>query len=151
VRTRGIELATEWNPLPSWRLQLNASRMWVDAGDNTAYDGNTLLYGSSPKYQGGLRSSYNFTPDRQFDLWLRRIGGLAHSDPYRGTSLATPIAARTELDLRFAEQLGDSLELSLTLQNLLSKNEIQFHPDYSPTLPVVPQRTIYLKAVWHDR
>lgn len=151
VRTRGVELATEWNPLPSWRLQLNASRMWVDAGENTAYDGNTLLYGSSPKYQGGLRSSYNLTADRQFDLWLRRIGGLAHSDQYRGTSLATPIAARTELDLRFAEQVSDSLELSLTLQNLLSKNEIQFHPDYSPTLPVVPQRTIYLKAVWHDR
>lgn len=151
VRTRGVELSTEWNPLPVWRLQVNASRMWVDAGDNTAYDPHTLQYGSSPKYQGGVRSSYNFTPDHQFDLWLRRIGGLAYSDQNRGASLAAPIAARTELDLRFAEQVDESLELSLTFQNLLSKNEIQFHPDYSPTLPVVPQRTIYLKALWHEK
>jgi hypothetical protein len=61
-----------------------------------------------------------------------------------------PVAARTELDLRYAEQVTPSLELSLTLQNLLSKQEIQFQPDYIPTLPVVPQRTIYLKALWRD-
>jgi iron complex outermembrane receptor protein len=151
VRTRGVELSTEWNPLPVWRLQLNASRMWMDAGANTPYDPNTLQYGSSPKYQGGLRSSYNLTADRQFDLWLRRVGGLAYSDQNRGTSLATSIAARTELDLRFAQHVSESLELSLTFQNLLSKNAIQFHPDYSPTLPVVPQRTIYLKALWHGK
>lgn len=150
VRTRGLELSTEWNPLPTWRLQLNASRMWVDAGTDTPYAANTLMYGSSPKYQGSLRSSYNLTPDRQFDLWLRRIGGLAHASDYGGVSAMTPVSARTELDLRFAEQINDSLELSLTFQNLLSKNEIQFHPDYMPSLAVVPQRTIYLKALWHD-
>ncbi|MBI4809225.1 MAG: TonB-dependent receptor [Nitrosomonadales bacterium] len=151
VRTRGVELSTEWNPLTAWRLQLNASRMWVDAGTNTTHAPNTLLYGSSPKYQGSLRSSYNLTADRQFDLWLRRIGGLAHASDYGGTSAMTPVAARTELDLRFAEQVNESLELSLTFQNLLSKQEIQFHPDYMPTLPVVPQRAIYLKALWRDR
>ncbi|MBI5007894.1 MAG: TonB-dependent receptor [Nitrosomonadales bacterium] len=151
VRTRGVELSTEWNPLPVWRLQLNASRMWVDAGNNTRYEANTLLYSSSPKYQGSLRSSYNLSTDSQFDLWLRRIGGLAHASDYGGPSAMTPVAARTELDLRFAEQVNESLELSLTLQNLLSKSEIQFHPDYMPTQPVVPQRTIYLKALWHDR
>lgn len=150
VRTRGLELSTEWNPLNAWRLQLNASRMWVDAGADTPYDANTLLYGSSPKYQGSLRSSYNLTPDRQVDFWLRRIGGLSHASDYGGTSAMTPVAARTELDLRFAEQVNDSLELSLTFQNLLSKQNIQFHPDYMPSLAVVPQRTIYLKALWHD-
>jgi hypothetical protein len=55
------------------------------------------------------------------------------------------------LDLRFSEQVNESLELSLTLQNLLSKQQLQFYPDYSPSLPVVPQRTIYLKALWHGR
>ncbi|MBI5890007.1 MAG: TonB-dependent receptor [Nitrosomonadales bacterium] len=149
VRTRGVELTSEWNPLPVWRLQVNASRMWMDAGAGTPYAPDALQYGSSPKYQGALRSSYNLSPDRQFDLWLRRIGGLSHADQNRGASLAAPIAARTELDLRFAEQVNESLELSLTFQNLLSRNEIQFHPDYSPTLPVVPQRTVYLKALWH--
>jgi iron complex outermembrane receptor protein len=151
VRTRGVELSTEWNPLSVWRLQLNASRMWVDAGANASYDASSLLYGSSPKYQGSLRSSYNLTSDRQFDLWLRRIGGLDYADQNRGTSLAAPIAARTELDLRFAEQVSDTLELSLALQNLLSKDEVQFHPDWMPSLTVVPQRTVYLKALWHVR
>jgi len=151
VRTRGLELSTEWSPLPVWRLQLNASHMRVDAGENTPYTSNTLLYGSSPKYQGSLRSSYNLNADLQFDFWLRRIGGLEHVADYGGASAMTPIAARTELDLRFAEQVTSALELSLVLQNLLSKQEIQFHPDYMPSLPVVPQRTIYLKALWHDR
>lgn len=150
ARTRGVELATEWNPMSDWRLQLNASRMWLDAGAGTSYESNALLYGSSPRYQGSLRSSYNLTADRHFDLWLRRIGGLSRTSAYNGSVGMKPVAARTELDLRYAEQVTPSLELSLTLQNLLSKQEIQFQPDYIPTLPVVPQRTIYLKALWRD-
>jgi iron complex outermembrane receptor protein len=150
VRTRGLELATEWNASSSWRLQLNASRLWLDAGANTRFDENSLLYGSSPKYQSSLRSSYNITPTRHFDLWFRRIGGFAYTGYFSGTS-RTPVNWRNELDLRLAEQVSESLELSLTLQNLLSKNQLQFYPDYMPSLPVVPQRTIYLKALWHGR
>lgn len=147
VRTRGVELSTEWNPSSVWRLQLNASRMWLDGGP----DDKGVIYGNSPHYQASLRSSYNLTPDRQFDLWLRRIGSLSNTGYFSGLSGTTPIAARNELDLRFAEQVSESLELSLTLQNLLSKNQLQFYPDYMPSLPVVPQRTIYLKALWHGR
>ncbi len=147
VRTRGLELSTEWNPMPDWRMQINASRLWVDGGpDNTG-----VVYGNSPKYQGSIRSSYNFTPDRHFDLWLRRIGGLTTTSAIYGSLGATPVPARTELDLRFAEQVNESLELSLTMQNLLSKQQLQFYPDYMPSLPIVPQRTIYLKALWHGR
>jgi iron complex outermembrane receptor protein len=146
VRTRGLELSTEWNPRPDWRLQLNGSRMWLDGGaDNTS-----VVYGNSPGYQGSLRSSYNITEDRHFDLWLRRIGGLSTTSTIYGTLGATPVGARTELDLRLSEQVSRSLELSLTLQNLLSKQQLQFYPDYMPALPVVPQRTIYLKALWRD-
>jgi iron complex outermembrane receptor protein len=147
VRTRGIELSTEWAPLPDWRLQINASRMLLDGGP----DHSGVIYGSSPGYQGSIRSSYNLTQDRHFDLWLRRIGGLSNTGFFSGSPGPTPIAPRNELDLRFAEQVNDSLELSLTLQNLLSKQQLQFYPDYSPSLPIVPQRTIYLKALWHGR
>jgi iron complex outermembrane receptor protein len=147
VRTRGVELSTEWTPLSDWRLQINASRMWLDGGPNN----NGVVYGNSPNYQGSIRSSYNFTADRHFDLWLRKIGGLSNTGFFSGTQGPTPISARTELDLRFAEQVSESLELSLTLQNLLSKQQLQFYPDYSPSLPIVPQRTIYLKALWHGR
>jgi iron complex outermembrane receptor protein len=147
VRTRGIELSTEWTPLSDWRLQINASRMLLDGGP----DNSGVIYGSSPGYQGSIRSSYNLTQDRHFDLWLRRIGGLSNTGFFSGAPGPTPIAPRNELDLRFSEQVNESLELSLTLQNLLSKQQLQFYPDYSPSLPVVPQRTIYLKALWHGR
>ena len=147
VRTRGIELSTEWAPLSDWRLQINASRMWLDGGP----DNSGVVYGNSPRYQGSIRSSYNFTPDRHFDLWLRKIGGLSNTGFFSGSPGSTPIPARNELDLRFAEQVNEALELSLTLQNLLSKQQLQFYPDYSPSLPVVPQRTIYLKALWHGK
>ncbi|MFZ2163482.1 MAG: TonB-dependent receptor plug domain-containing protein [Sideroxyarcus sp.] len=147
VRTRGLELSTEWNPMSDWRLQINASRLWLDGGtDNTS-----VVYGNSPKYQGSVRSSYNFTPDRHFDLWLRRVGSLTTTSSIYGSLGATPAPGRTELDLRFAEQVTESLEISLTLQNLLSKQQLQFYPDYMPSLPVVPQRTIYLKALWHGK
>jgi hypothetical protein len=82
---------------------------------------------------------------------LRRIGSLSNTGFFSGSPGPTPIAPRNELDLRFSEQVSESLELSLTLQNLLSKQQLQFYPDYSPSLPVVPQRTIYLKALWHGR
>jgi iron complex outermembrane receptor protein len=147
VRTRGLEISTEWNAASDWRLQANASRMWLDGGrDNTS-----VVYGNSPRYQGSIRSSYNITPDRHFDIWLRRIGGLTTTSAIYGSLGAAPVPARNELDLRYAEQVNEALELSLTLQNLLSKNQLQFYPDYMPTLPVVPQRTIYLKALWHGR
>lgn len=147
VRTRGIELSTEWNPLPDWRLQINASRMWLDGGP----DNSGVVYGNSPNYQGSIRSSYNITEDQHFDLWWRRIGSLSDSGFISGSPGPTPINARTELDLRYAEQVNEVLELSLTLQNLLSKNQLQFYPDYMPSLPVVPQRTIYMKALWRIR
>ena len=146
VRTRGLELSTEWTPSSDWRLQVNASRMWLDGGS-----GDSVVYGNSPNYQGSIRSSYNLTPDRHFDLWLRRIGGLTNTGYFSGISGTVPVPARNELDLRFAEQVNESLELSLTLQNLLSKQQLQFYPDYMPSLPVVPQRTVYLKALWHGR
>jgi iron complex outermembrane receptor protein len=151
VRTRGLELSTEWNPSTTWRLQFNTSRLWMDAGENNSYTANSVIYGNSPHYQSSLRSSYNITQNRQFDLWLRRIGGMDYGGYFSGVTGATPINARTELDLRFAEQVNESLELSLNLQNLLSKNQLQFYPDLIPSLPVVPQRTIYLKALWHGR
>ncbi len=146
VRTRGLELSTEWTPATDWRLQLNASRMWLDGGS-----GDNVVYGNSPNYQGSIRSSYNFTPERHFDLWLRRTGGLSNPGYFSGITGTATIAARNELDLRFAEQVDESLEISLVLQNLLSKQQLQFYPDYMPSMPVVPQRTIYLKAVWHVR
>jgi outer membrane receptor protein involved in Fe transport len=146
VRTRGLELSTEWNPAADWRLQLNASRMWLDGGS-----GDNVVYGNSPNYQGSIRSSYNITPERHFDFWLRRIGGLSNPGYFSGITGTPTIAARNELDLRFAEQVDESLEVSLVLQNLLSKQQLQFYPDYMPSMPVVPQRTIYLKAVWHGR
>lgn len=146
VRTRGLELSTEWNPRPDWRLQFNASRMWLDGGDNDT----SVVYGNSPGYQGSLRSSYNLTEDSQFDLWLRRVGGLSTTSTIYGSLAATPAGARTELDLRFAQQVSRTLELSLTLQNLLSKQQLQFYPDYMPALPVVPQRAVYVKALWRD-
>ncbi|MFH0935213.1 MAG: TonB-dependent receptor, partial [Pseudomonadota bacterium] len=132
VRTRGLELSTEWNPRADWRLQFNASRMWLDGGD----DNTSVVYGNSPTYQAAIRSSYNITEDRHFDLWLRRIGDLSTTSTIYGSLGAKPVGARTELDLRFSEQVSRSLELSLTLQNLLSKRQLQFYPDYMPALPV---------------
>lgn len=147
VRTRGLELSTEWTPASNWRLQINASRMWLDGGP----DHVGVVYGNSPNYQGSIRSSYDFTPDRHFDLWLRRVGGLPDSGFFSGAPGTTPIGARNELDLRYAEQVSEALELSLTLQDLLSRQQLQFYPDYMPSLPIVPQRTIYLRALWRIR
>ncbi len=148
VRTRGVELSTEWRPLSYWRLQLNASRMWLDGGP---VQQSTIVYGSSPSYQGSLRSSLDISERQRFDLWWRRVGGL----PGRGNGAwpvaAAPIAARTELDLHYAVQATKSWEVSLTAQDLLSTQQLQFYPDYMPNLPVIPQRTVYLQAVWREK
>jgi iron complex outermembrane receptor protein len=148
VRTRGIELATEWRPLTYWRLQLNASRLWLDGGSVQSYP---VIYGTSPNYQGSLRSSFDVSSSQRFDLWLRRIGRLEGGGNAEWPVAAAPIAARTELDLRYAVQVSKPLEISLTAQNLLAKQQLQFYPDFIPSLPVIPLNTVYLRAVWSDR
>lgn len=147
VRTRGLEISTEWRPLDYWRLQLNASRMWVDGMDLSA---SNLVYGSSPKYQGALRSSFDVNESQHFDLWWRRIGGLDGRGMNGWPVSNTPIAARTELDLRYAVRVSKPLEVALAAQNQLSRQQLQFYPDYMPSLPVTPQHTVYLQAVWKD-
>jgi iron complex outermembrane recepter protein len=147
VRTRGIELTTEWRPLSYWRLQLNASRMWLDGG---SIQTSSLVYGSSPKYQGSLRSSVDIGESQKFDFWWRRIGGLEGHGNAAWPVATAPIAARTELDLRYAVQMDRSLEVSLTAQDLMSNQQLQFYADYMPNLPVIPQRAVYLQAVWRS-
>lgn len=146
VRTHGVEFASDWHVSADWRLQLSLTRLWLGGG---AVQTNGALYGSSPNYQGSLRSSYDVSDSQRFDLWWRRIGGLAgHGSSGPATNM--PIAARTELDLRYAIQASQALEVSLAGLNLLAKQQLQFYPDSMPMLPVVPQRTIYLQAVWRD-
>jgi len=147
VRTRGLEIATEWRPADYWRLQLNASRMWLDG---MPLQTSNLVYGSSPKYQGSLRSSLDVNESQRFDLWWRRIGGLEGQGLNGWPVTNTPIAARTELDLRYAVQVSKPLEVALAAQNLLSKQQLQFYPDYMPSLPVIPRHTVYVQAVWKD-
>jgi iron complex outermembrane receptor protein len=142
-----VELSTEWRPLGYWRLQLNASRMWLDGG---MAQQNYATYGGSPKYQGSLRSSFDINESQRFDLWWRRIGGLAGNNGSGWPVTAAPVAARTELDLRYAVQMDKSWEVALTAQDLLSRQQLQFYPSYMPNLPLVPQRTVYLQAVWRD-
>ncbi len=147
VRTHGVELALEWRPLPYWRLQMNASRMWLGGG---SLETSAIIYGTSPRYQGSLRSSVDIGSTQRFDLWWRRTGGLAGRGNLAWPAAALPIQARTELDLRYAVQAAKSLELAIVGQNLLSSQQLQFYADYMPNLPVIPQRTVYLQAVWRD-
>ena len=143
VRVHGIEMANDWHVTSDWRLQLNLTRQWVGGGP-----ANNALYGSSPKYQGLLRSSYDVSESQRFDLWWRRIGGLQGHGTLPATNM--PVAARTELDLRYAIQASKSVEVSIAGLNLLSRQQLQFYPDSMPMLPVIPQRTLYLQAVWRD-
>ncbi len=122
--SQGAELSLDWQAHENWRLRANYS--WLDLSadvDDSSTDafGDTVLKGSSARYQWSLRSQHSITPELSMDLWIQHVDALSRS----GFSRPRSIPAHTRFNLRMAWQ-KDDLELSLVAFNLLKDRHSEF-------------------------
>jgi len=137
----GLELAADWHPSATWRLQASYTYMGISMSRNgdPANDGAAeMAEGTSPRHRVSLRSSLDLGTNQQLDAWVRRVGQLSYLN----------IAAYTALDLRYAWRVTPQLELSLAGQNLLKARHAEYISDYLPSVATEIPRSVYVKARW---
>jgi iron complex outermembrane receptor protein len=140
--TWGVELASQWQVRPGWRL--NATYTWLDMDlhlENGSMDYmSRSAEDASPTSSAALWSSLDIGSRLQFDTALLYVGAIETS--------GVDIDSYVELDLRLGWEARPGLELSLIGQNLLDNRHQEFLPDFISTQPTEVQRSIYGRATW---
>ncbi|WP_456380680.1 TonB-dependent receptor plug domain-containing protein [Thiolapillus sp.] len=123
----GLELSIDWRPLGWWRLQSNYSYMDMHAtpdSDSVCLDisNNNLAENSYLAHQLSLRSMMNLRDNISLDVWVYYVDELKHTF----FPTPSPVPSYTSLNVRLAWRPANDLELSLTAQNLLDKQHLEF-------------------------
>lgn len=116
-RSRGVEMWTQWQPLPIWRLNAGLALQHVDTRvDWSVQGGDAGLASNDPARHWLLRSSLDLSERMQLDLTLRHT-----------SSLPSPsVPGYSELDLQWLWKLRHDIDLALQGQNLLHREHAEF-------------------------
>jgi len=146
-RTWGLEAALDWRARRDWRLQAAYSYLKADiasvVGDPIEVQAAISNASSAPQHQLTLRSSLSLGNGRELDAKLRYVSAVQADN-----TGATPVAAYTSLDLRYAWRPVPKLTLSVTGENLLNQKHAEFVPDLLPSQLLQVPRSVYFKALW---
>ncbi|HEY3840631.1 MAG TPA: TonB-dependent receptor [Bryobacteraceae bacterium] len=140
AHSRGLEAFANWNVSSRWKLSPGFSTL----GITTALDASSqdvtlqLTPGSSPKYQPQVRSEVNLRRNLDWDCSLKYVSAL--------TALGVP--AYTRFDSRLAWRIGESLEISVVGQNLLTPHHIEFTDISNYFLDTQVKRMVFGKVMW---
>ena len=141
--TYGLELASQWQVRPGWRL--NASYSWLDMQlhlDNNSTDTvSRASEDASPTSKAAIWSALDLGHNLQFDLALRYTGDIEVN--------GIDIDSYVEADLRLGWEVRPGLELSIIGQNLLDSQHPEFLPDFISTQPTEVERSIYGRIAWN--
>lgn len=153
ANTAGIELNTDWQVSPQWRLHAGYRYLHSTASlfaNSTSFpEGSTnFMMGWNAHHQFNLRSQWNFAPRWQWGVnarWLSRID----IPPDQTKPQASSINAYLTLDTRLSWQMNKQVELSLVGKNLFSKQHLEtltLRP--SDLLSTEVPRSAYLQVRW---
>ena len=147
ANTYGVELTTDWQATPWWKLQFNYSFLSVDAFSestgNPLTDGylkgnEELLETLSADHTANIRSHMNLPNQWYLDFWVRYMDNLEDAK----------VGSYTALDVRVAKKFGENLEISLTGQNLFDKQRLEFSEIFSGLGETEVQQAWYLQLRW---
>ncbi|USE36320.1 TonB-dependent siderophore receptor [Endozoicomonas sp. SCSIO W0465] len=147
ANTFGLELTTDWQAKPWWKLQFNYSFLGVDAFSdksnspitNDYLKGNeNLLETLSANHTANIRSYMNLPNQWYLDFWVRYMDNLKNAR----------VKAYTALDVRVAKKIGKDLEFSLTGKNLFDKQRLEFSEVFSGLGETEVQESWYLQLRW---
>ncbi|MGI2029638.1 TonB-dependent receptor plug domain-containing protein [Endozoicomonas acroporae] len=147
ANTYGLEVTTDWQATPWWKLQFNYSFLGVDAfsKDSGSAITNSYLRGNehlletlSANNTANIRSYMNLPHQWYLDFWVRYMDNLKDAE----------VSAYTVLDFRVAKKFGKDLELSLTGKNLFDKQRLEFDEIFSGLGETEVQESWYLQLRW---
>jgi len=120
--SNGVEGWGTLQALPGWRLMAGFSTLRQHLGVNPGSRDPTgpIALGNDPDHQWLLRSSHTLAGGHEIDVMMRRVGSL----PLQAPGVSVP--AYTALDARWGWRINRSVEVSLTLQNLLDPEHGEF-------------------------
>jgi iron complex outermembrane receptor protein len=137
-QANGIEAWGRYQVTEQWRLSAGMTALHETfqrkPGSNDVASPRTT--GFDPAHTLQLRSSYNVDDAHEFELAVRNTGALALG----------PVPGYTAVDARFGWKLSNTLELSVSGQNLNGS-----HAEFGPvgTRIEVPRR-VAVKVVWQE-
>lgn len=139
ARSYGGEVSASWNVTRRWRISPGYSIMHLDViSDQESQDSTAqAVEGDSPKHQFQFRSLLNLNHNLDWDSSLYYVGAL------RGGSFP----GYTRLDSRLGWRIGESLELSLVGQNLLTPRHFEFANAFEVNHTSVP-RSVVGRITW---
>lgn len=138
--TYGFEMANVWQMLDWWRWDLSYGFLKTEINHIEDYQAAV-----SPEHIVSLRAALNPLDKVNLDVWLRHVTSATTVNPLDRNLLT--VNAYTSLDMRLAWQPIDKVELSITGQNLLQKQHIEYY-DESYALPAGVPRGVYGKVSW---
>lgn len=115
AQTWGVEAWGSYDVTPTWRLSAGASTLTKDYDATPTPDdiSGLISIGDDPDYQLLLRSQHDLTEAVELDVRLRAVDDLRVVEGY------------VEADVRLGWRLTDTLELSLTGQNLIEDRRVE--------------------------
>jgi iron complex outermembrane receptor protein len=133
----GAELTAEWRVTPAWRLHAGYTELHVHSepqpGLPDRVSGRNVA--NDPSHQFRLRSLWDISAKWQLDATARAVSRINNQS----------VPGYAELDLRVGWQPSETLEISITGQNLLHDYHAEFNPPGSRR--EIP-RGVYGKATW---
>jgi iron complex outermembrane receptor protein len=133
--TYGAELIADWKVTPKWRLVGSYSYLQMDIAKNSNSLDPTadLPNGSNPRHQWYVRSSLDLPRHFDLDTTLRFVDHLP----------ALNIPAYYSLDAHVGWRPVPRVQFSITGQDLLNNQHLEFIPDFINTAPTIVKRAIY--------
>ncbi len=139
--TYGFELAGQYAVSDAWRLSASYGfrqmQLHTASGHETGFERE--FEKKSPHNQARLYSSWDLSPEWQFDLGLRYVDELAARAPNYFT-----------MDARLGFHPTKNFELAVVGQNLLDNHHMEFGDDAGAnfTLSTAVQRAVFARATW---
>jgi len=137
--TSGVEIATDWTPIRSWRLQSSYSYLNMDLRRSAgSLDPSTVssTEHSSPRHQVVIQSFLQLPKNLELDLTYRYVSALP----------AQSVSSYSTADLRFGWHIGEGVEISIAGQNLFQSHHAEYGGDPGGLVGV--NRSVYTKITW---
>jgi iron complex outermembrane receptor protein len=135
----GGEAVLNWNATSSWKIISSYSfeRLRFHLDPASRQDPSINAFGNSPEQMFQVRSRWDVTRNFHFDQSIAWTSGLSFST----------LPAHTRVDVRLARKLGESVEASVTGQNLLRPSVAEF-VDCSRLLATQAKRSVFGRLEW---
>jgi iron complex outermembrane receptor protein len=134
-RSYGGEAFGKWNVTSRWKLSPGFSLTEIKV---IPIPLSTSVLVATPEHQFQLRSALGLRKDLDFDASLYFVGKIAQENT----------AAYTRLDLQLRWRLLESVELSVTGQNLLTPHHAEFGPTEDGINNTLVRRSVLGKITW---